>query len=237
MHTSASPLLTLHRACEDLSALLREHLREGGWVGELVNKRNGQDFWRPGDPADAVYVLERGAVEVTSGPGAGRVLLRRVHAGEPFGELCVCGERGGRRGSRAAAVGNSEAVRVGLSDFLTAAQRSRPLLNAIVATMCDRLADAEARAEILAERDAELRIAGLLLHLTRKEGGGRGARRAIYLSHAQIARMAAMSRSHTTVVLGRLRERGLLTYAPNRPLVVDLEALDALLRATHRGPT
>jgi CRP-like cAMP-binding protein len=224
-----SPDLTLHRACRDISALLREHVQASIPYGEVVRFALGEAIWRPADTADSVFLLEAGIAEVQRGRARARVLLHRVTAGEAFGELCVCRQADGRRGSLAVAVEPCRAVRIGLGDFLTAVQRSRPLLNAIVGTMCDRLVDAEVRAEVLAERDAERRIASLLLHLAHKEGGARGEQRPLYLTHAQIARMAAMSRSHTTVVLGRLRERGVIDYAASRAVRVDPDALERLL--------
>jgi len=223
------PTLHLHRACEALTALVREHVPEASSFGRVWQFAPGEAVWERGDPADALFLLERGAVEVVRG-GARGVVIRRVQAGETFGELCMCREMGGKRASRAVAVADCAALRVSLDAFLAAARRSAALLDAAVGAMCDRLADAEARAEVLAERDAERRLAGLLLHLARTEGLARGEPvAALYLNQGQLARLAALSRSHTSVVLGRLRKRGLVDYAPNRPLRVDADALEELL--------
>ncbi|MFN2394020.1 MAG: helix-turn-helix domain-containing protein, partial [Pyrinomonadaceae bacterium] len=43
--------------------------------------------------------------------------------------------------------------------------------------------------------------------------------------HDELAQMAAMSRPHVTVTMGRLRRRGLVRYERSGPLVVDVEAL------------
>lgn len=226
-----SLFVSAHRGCEHLSKLLRERLKESPHFSRTHRFQSGELIWQPGDPADAVHLLSQGTVELSQGEGKGSVLIRRVQAGEPFGELCVCEERGGQRRSHAVAVDESESTLIRLDDFFAAVQESGEMLRSLVFTFCERLSDAEGRLEVLAQRDAEQRVARLLLHLATTDGVRRDSesgRVALYCSHDQLARQAAMSRSHMTVVLGRFRDRGLVDYAPNRPLVLDEAALKAL---------
>jgi Mn-dependent DtxR family transcriptional regulator len=51
----------------------------------------------------------------------------------------------------------------------------------------------------------------------------------LHVGHEELAKMAAMNRSHVTVTMGKLRKRGLVRYERNRPLVVDVPALTAYL--------
>ncbi|MBA3439075.1 MAG: winged helix-turn-helix domain-containing protein [Pyrinomonadaceae bacterium] len=60
---------------------------------------------------------------------------------------------------------------------------------------------------------------------------------ALHVGHDELARMAAMSRSHMTVTMGKFRQLGLVRYECNRLLVVSLTALNAYLGndRIHRG--
>lgn len=227
-----APLFPAHRHCAALTALVRERFAEAAPTGRRRRYGRSQPVWSPGDAADTLYVLDRGAVEVTRrGPENREVLLRTVEPGEPFGELCFCAENGGRRASTAAATAESEVLEVGLRDLLGALQRSGEALLDLVVAVCERLVDLEARAEVLAQRGAEPRLARLLLHLahTQRRGRAGGDTAALYVTQRDLARLAAMSRSHVSVVLGRFRERGLVDYAPGRALVVDVPAIQALV--------
>lgn len=46
--------------------------------------------------------------------------------------------------------------------------------------------------------------------------------------------MTAMSRSHVTVTMGKFRQRGLVLYERNRPLVVDVPSLKDYLNRAQR---
>ncbi len=51
----------------------------------------------------------------------------------------------------------------------------------------------------------------------------------LHVSHDELAQMAAMSRSHVTVTMGKLRRQNLVFYERNRPLTVDVPLLTAYL--------
>ncbi len=46
------------------------------------------------------------------------VLIRVIETGEPFGELCMCAEQGGLRGTTATAVIDCDIVEITAADFL-----------------------------------------------------------------------------------------------------------------------
>ncbi|HEX8097896.1 MAG TPA: helix-turn-helix domain-containing protein [Pyrinomonadaceae bacterium] len=51
----------------------------------------------------------------------------------------------------------------------------------------------------------------------------------LFVTHEELARLAALSRQRVTITMGKLRRRGLVQYERNRPLVVDVPALTAYL--------
>lgn len=54
-----------------------------------VEVASGDFFFREGDPADAMYVLERGAVVVLKGWRGQSIELRRMEPGDCFGEMAL----------------------------------------------------------------------------------------------------------------------------------------------------
>jgi CRP-like cAMP-binding protein len=97
--------------------------------------------------------------------------------------------------------------------FLLYIRMANDVLAPLVVTMCIRLSDCETRTEILAQRGAQERVGGLLLQLAAKvpEESGRNRKHVVlHVSHIDVARMAAMSRPHVTVTLGRFRRKHLV---------------------------
>lgn len=114
-------------------------------------------------------------------------------------------------------------------------QTNREVLAALVWTYCVRLADAQKRVEILANRGAEERSGKLLLHLTTSriqkygETSGEPSIAVLSVSHNELAQMAAMSRPHVSVTMNKLRQLGLVSYARNQPLSIDIVKLRTYL--------
>ncbi len=220
-----------HQDCQTLTELTIEHLPRDGSLGRLLRYRKDSFVWQPDDVQDKIYFLQTGQIAILFGDPEGReVVLQTVEVGKPFGELCFCGKYK-LRGSLARAVAPSEAVAVSLADFMDYMQTNREILAALVWTYCVRLADAQRRVEILANRGAEERLGHLLLHLAltqnQKYGEPPGEIGAVMLaiSHNELALMAAMSRPHVTVTMNKLRQHGFVDYERNRPLAVNVPAL------------
>ncbi|MCA1601173.1 MAG: helix-turn-helix domain-containing protein, partial [Acidobacteria bacterium] len=106
----------------------------------------------------------------------------------------------------------------------------------LVFTFCVRLANAEHRLEVLAHRSAEERLGMLLLQLATSQAAGKSnGEVALQVSHGELAQMAAMSRPHVTVTMGKFRRRGLVRYGAGRPLVVDRPSLKYFLSGERRS--
>jgi CRP-like cAMP-binding protein len=224
-----------HQDCQALTELTVNHLPADGSLGVPRRYRRHADVWRPGDRSDRIYFLKRGQVAVTASDRDGHeVVLRLVDLGEPFGELCFCGGPTAYRHTTASATTESDVFEIRLEDFMNYIQADLYALTAFVFTFCIRLAEAERRIEVLAHRGAQERLGSLLLQLAdsrvRHGAEERGAVK-LSLSHDELSRMAAMSRQHVTVTMGKFRRLGLVRYERGRPLVIDTEALAAYLSA------
>lgn len=227
-----------HRRCQTLTELTLAHMPRDGSHGRARRYRKDATVWRPEDRADSIFFLLSGQVAVLVGDAAGsEILLRIIEAGEPFGELCFCGGPSEVRQTTLRAVVPSEAVEIKLDIFMNYLQENRDVLAAFIFTFCIRLADAEGRIAVFGHRGALDRLGWLLVHLANTRGqanAGLTGDVAVPVSHEELAQLAAMSRSHVTVTMGRLRRLGLVRYGRNRPLFVDVLKLTAHLSSLTR---
>ena len=234
MSEGDSPPFSAHRDCQTLTGFVLDGLPRDRPPGRARQYRKGEEVWLPGDKADRIYFLQRGRVAVIRGDVEGReIMLRVTEAGEPFGELCFCSEKGGVRHTTARTVAESEAIEVRLDDFTNYLQQDHEVLEALIFTFCMRLSDAEERVEVLSHHGAEDRLGRLLLQLAASRGKPADEHEdkvSLHVSHNELAQMVAMSRPHVTVTMGAFRRRGLVTYAREEPLVVDVPALENHLR-------
>ena len=223
------PRLPEHGDCRTLTGITFEHLPRDHAMGRRRKHNKGSFVWTSDTSDHRLYFLERGQVAIMVSDEAGcEVIVRVIQPGEPFGELCFCSERDRPRDNCAQVVVDSEILEVTFDDFMTYLQRSPDALRAFTFTFCKRLADAERRIEVLSHRGAEARLGRLLLQLTeshRLKSSDRPIEIRLPLGHDELARMAAMTRPHVSVTMGKLRERGLVHYGRGRQLTVQVTRL------------
>jgi CRP-like cAMP-binding protein len=235
-----TPKFPHHRDCEALTGITLDHLPRDGSLGRVRRFAKGAFLWRPEGAADRIYFLRKGRVIVTTAkPHERPVALRTIEANQPFGELCLCSVRTGLRGSTASALVASEVFEIKLTQFLGYLRQNRPVLEAMMFTLCLRLTDAEHRIEVMAHRGAEQRLGRLLLRLAASPGrkGSLGLRDtvAVSVSHSELAQLAGMSRPHVTVTMGRLRGRRLVQYEREGLVRVEVSSLTEYLGRVVRG--
>lgn len=222
-----------HLPCNTLTGLTLDHLPKDGSVGRIRHFDKGANIWRPDDTADRIYFLRHGQVVVMTGDSEGNeVIMQVIERGEPFGELCFCSQEKGLRHTIGRAVTESEVLEISHSDFVSYLRKDADALMNFTFTFCVRLSEMKLRVGVLSHRGAEERIGRLLLQLAAPPGQQHteGTNEVpLHIGHEELAKMAAMNRSHVTVTMGKLRKKGLVRYERNRPLVVDVPALTAYL--------
>jgi CRP-like cAMP-binding protein len=229
-----------HIICDDLTGLMQEHLSQEKSFGHLADYSKGTYVWRQGDAANSIFFLRSGQVAEKNTDAKGHeVIIRVISEGEPFGELCLCSERHGARRTSACAVIPSEVIEIGVDNFINFLQQTHEALKNLLFTFCIRLADAERRIEVLAYRGAEDRLGKLLLSLASSQGNKEMSENStevsLPVSHEDLAQMTAMSRAHTTVTMGKFRQRGVVRYKRGQPVIVDVQALAKYLNQRERG--
>ncbi len=223
------PQLREHRDCLTLTALTLQHLPHDPAIGRQRHYPKGSFVWTAETTDHSLYFLERGQIAIMLSDDAGcEVIIRVLKPGEPFGELCFCAERDRPRKNCAQASVDSMALEVGFDDFMIHMQQDADALTSLAFTFCKRLADAESRIEVLSHRGAEVRIGRLLLQLAATGGmtsATRQGKTKLPIGHDDLARMAAMTRPHVSVTMGKLRDRGLVHYDRSNQLTVDVVRL------------
>ncbi len=218
-----------HRTCQTLTEMMSRHLPES--LGRLRHYAKSDDIWRPEAPSDRVYLVQRGHVAVLYADAQGHeVVLRTVEEGQLLGELCFCTPEQSLRETFARSTVETEVLEVKYSEFVNYLQGDLAALQGLLFVFCTRLGATERRAEILMYRSADERLSRLLLQLAETRGHPHKAHPGpvtLRVSHDELAQMAAMSRAHVTVTMGKLREQGLVSYERNRPLIVNMPQLAA----------
>lgn len=97
-----------------LAALSDEHLAEVGDRVTEVHVRAGEWIMREGDPADSMFIVRSGRVEVID-EGPPEALIRILRRGDVLGELALL--RQGTRSASARAQRNSELLELGRTEF------------------------------------------------------------------------------------------------------------------------
>src|SRR5215204_5060500 len=148
-----------HENCRTLTEITVENLPENGSLGTLLEIKRGAFIWQPGDRADKIYFLKEGEVRIASADREGHeVVLGKIVAGEPFGELCFCGGPTEKRSTTAASVADCLVFEITIEDFIAFMQQSDEILGRVLFTYCIRLSNAEKRIAILALRGVEERL-------------------------------------------------------------------------------
>jgi len=198
-----------------------------GSLGRVCTYRKGAFLWTRDGPISSVFVVRHGEIEITvPAPGSGTV-IRRVKPGEVCGLFGFCQDRQRRAHTAGRAAVRCEVLQIAHAEFVEFLARRPDILMAVLVTACERLAYAEERIQVLTCRKAEDRIVTLLLQLANRYGHASRADPnlvVLHYTHAELARSAAMTRSHVSTVLARLRESGIVHYGRGTALHLDVGA-------------
>lgn len=200
-----------------------------GRLGSMCSYAKGETIWRRGEQLDAIYFVHRGQVDIVVADDRGRqCILRIVQPAEAFGLDCFSSRRRQNAPTTAVATVHSEILKVPCAEFMAFIRSNEKAAAAMLATLSESLSYAEDRLRVLLNRDAEDRLCSLLEQLTQRFGHPSRddpAWQRLQLTHAQLADLAGLSRSHVSLMMARLRGEGIVRYGWSRPLKVDTIAL------------
>lgn len=111
-------------------------LTEGG-AGKKKFCAEGDHVFREGEPGDAAFIVETGAIAISKEINGERVELARLGPGELFGEMAIID--GTRRMADASAAEESVVVRIPADQFAAKLARSDPFVQALMKILVHNL--------------------------------------------------------------------------------------------------
>jgi CRP/FNR family transcriptional regulator len=202
-------------------------------AAEAVQRRTfeaGAVLFREGDTGEALYILVSGLVKVSKVDLEGHEkTLAIFQAPEVVGEMALLGQD--QRSATALALSKVETLVLYRDDFLKLLT-GYPVINLnLTSTLAQRLRGMDDEAQILSYKDAQGRVAYVLLRLYR--GGvlefNKEGQAVVRLTHQELASLAGTSRETVTRALKALEEEQVIQTRPKEVLISDPDGLEEIL--------
>lgn len=197
--------------------------------GRLVTYAPRDKIFGEGEASDHIAIILNGVVKITASAANGReALLGLRGAGEIVGELAAL--YGSPRSATVRALDEVHARLVAASVFRQRLRENPDALFAVLEAVIGRLREADRRRLEFTGSDVQERVSLLLGELARTHGhsDGNGAVTiGLRLSQEEVAGATGASREAVAKALRQLRDRGLVSTARQRIVILDVAALAA----------
>jgi CRP/FNR family transcriptional regulator, cyclic AMP receptor protein len=196
---------------------------ERRWLLEsttMITCKRGWVFYRPDEPAEVVFILKRGRVDLYRlAPDGRKLIVARIDPHTIFGQMALIGQ--GMYGCYAEAAEECLLCVLSRADLEGLFGRNPAVGLRLLAVVGERLQEREAELEALAFRDLPTRLAALLLREADASGTVTG------YSHQALAERLGTYRETVSHLLGRFRAEGLVAVEPRRIRLLDRAGLEA----------
>jgi CRP/FNR family transcriptional regulator, cyclic AMP receptor protein len=179
-----------------------------------------------GDPADAVFYIQKGKLKVTVLSKHGKeAVVAILGAGEFAGEGCLAGQR--RRMATVLAMTDSEAVRLEKADVIRMLHDKPQFASVFMAHLLARNIRVEEDLVDQLFNSSEKRLARLLLLLANFGKDGKPEAVVAKISQETLAEMIGTTRSRVSFFMNKFRKLGFIDY--NGSLEVHSSLLSVIL--------
>ena len=224
---SAGAGVTLANAPAANARTLLEVIRDlEGASTELVER--GKTIFFPGDPAERVYLIRRGAVRLSRVYESGEeITVALLRENSLFGVLSLLTGHRSDRFYHSVAFTRVEMVTAPAASVSQAIEADTGVGLLLLQGLSSRILQTETMIETLTHRDMSSRLVSFLLVLCRDFGvpGDKGITIDLRLSHQSIAEAIGSTRVTITRLLGDLRNSGLVEINRKKITVLDPIAL------------
>jgi len=211
---------------EDQQAYLEE-------VGTEVVFTRGEDLFRQGDPADALYVVLRGRVKlVRQAPTGASTILDVLSAGDDLDVASVV--EGRVYVTSARALSDGSAWRLPTGAFRRLLTEWPPMAGNLLRLMAIRLRGTVENVSALASLNIEGRLCRVMADLCRRYGivgDCRGVILDLALTRQDLADLTGTTLETAIRGLNRLRGQGLISWEGRRFFVPDVKGLEGVVAA------
>lgn len=208
---------------QDLATVFRQ-IGGGHFPPVVENFERGKTIFFPGDPAERVYFLLKGAVKLSRVYEAGEeITVALLRENSVFGVLSLITGQHSDRFYHAVAFTPVELLSAPI-DLVEKALKDNPELAWLMLRgLSSRILQTEMMIETLAHRDMASRLVSFLLILCRDFGipTHEGIRVDLKLSHQAIAEAIGSTRVTVTRLLGDLRDEGMISIHKKKITVHD----------------
>lgn len=190
------------------------------------NYADGQIVFSQGDPADAVFYIQKGKVKITVISEQGKeAVVALLSAREFFGEGCLAGQS--RRISTAVAMSDSVISRIEKSTIQRLIHEEPAFSEVFIAHLLGRAVRVEADLIDQLFNSSEKRLARLLLLLANFGKDSDPEPLIAKISQETLAQMIGTTRARVSFFMNRFRKLGFISY--NGGIVVHPSLLNAVL--------
>ena len=218
---------SLTNAPNPSSHTLLEVIRDLEGASTEMVERNKTIFF-PGDPAERVYLIRRGAVRLSRVYESGEeITVALLRENSLFGVLSLLTGHRSDRFYHSVAFTRVEMVTAPASSVRQAIEANTSVGLLLLQGLSSRILQTETMIETLTHRDMSSRLVSFLLVLCRDFGmpGSQGITIDLRLSHQAIAEAIGSTRVTITRLLGDLRNSGLVEIDRKKITVLDPIAL------------
>jgi CRP/FNR family cyclic AMP-dependent transcriptional regulator len=192
-------------------ATLREFLSKIGSGQTVQHYRKKQVMYAQGDPANAVFYVEKGRVKLTVvSPRGKSAVVAMVGPGEFFGEGCLAGQL--LRTASAAAMTETTLVRIERRTMIAALHGPSALTELFLAHLLSRTARMEEDLVDQLFNSSEKRLARVLLLLAHFGKEGKAEPVIPKISQETLAEMIGTTRSRVSGFMNKFRKLGFIEY-------------------------
>ena len=222
-----------HDSCEALTASIMS-LPSSDRRERRITYAQNETLWLPSSTPSHVYVVLEGRIEIRAAAADGRYTrLQTVDPGQMFGYLCFCSHRLEPMATEASALTKCTLLRTSADTFEKALRHSPLIATHLLSAVCAKASAADERVRMLAIHNARKRLLTLLndLYLRQnREVSKAEARALLHVSHADLASVACLSRTHVTTLMNRLRLEGLISYKRGSAVQLNLARISSALQ-------
>ncbi len=223
MSFTATELEKFFASIEPFKSLEKKELKEIASKATEKSFRKEETIFQEGEPAESVWVLYKGRVQVFKYTSEGRPFaIETLGSGELFGTLCRLGGNGRNYPCTAIAAMPTTVFRILDRIFLDYYMKSSGLVRGVCALCSDRLKDVQ-DLRCIGQESVAVRVANILLRLFQVHGD------TIPFTKKEISELVGTSIETTFRTLADFHKKDMLTSVRGKIKINDPQKLKVLV--------
>lgn len=206
------------------SELNEETLNKIEKAGQRKSYNKGETILLEDDPGTALFIIISGKVKVARSSNDGKeVILTILNANDFFGEMAILD--GQKRSATVSTIEKSEVFIIQRDDFINLLYNHPEISIALLQELASRLRNADMKIKSLSLKDAEGKVATVILQIADEVGKIKQGKVVIDKLPLQqdLANMAGTSRETISRTLHSFAKKGLVEFDGNKLIINDYE--------------